>query len=122
MKGVKRMLVIVCSVVTLACGAAAALAGSTPIGPLPAGPTSNIDVQHGELVAVAVPQRSSGRIWRIARRFDPKVLRQVSEGNVGSLVVLVFRAGSAGRTTVSLALTKSDTSAKAFESRPTMEM
>jgi hypothetical protein len=45
------------------------------------------------------------------------VLREVSEANVGPSVVLVFRAGSAGRTTVSLALTKGDMSAKALESR-----
>jgi hypothetical protein len=45
------------------------------------------------------------------------VLRQLSEANVGSSVVLVFRATNAGRTTVSLALTKGDASAKALESR-----
>ena len=45
---------------------------------------------------------------RVARRFGAKVLRQVSEANVGSSVVLVFRAGGVGRTTITLALTKDD--------------
>lgn len=66
---------------------------------------------------LAVPKRSGGRVWRIARHFDTKVLRQVSEANAGPSVVLVFRAAGAGRTTVSLALTKGDTSAEALESR-----
>jgi hypothetical protein len=91
--------------------------GSTPIGSLRAGPTSTIDVRHGELVAVALPQRSTGRVWRIARPIDGRVLSQVSEANVGASIVLVFRAKAVGSTTVSIALTESDVSAKAFESR-----
>jgi hypothetical protein len=69
------------------------------------------------LVAVAVPRRSAGRVWRVARQFNGNVLREVSEANVGASVVLVFRAGTAGRTTVALALTKGESSAKALESR-----
>jgi hypothetical protein len=45
------------------------------------------------------------------------VLSQVSEANVGASIVLVFRAKAVGSTTVSIALTESDVSAKAFESR-----
>jgi hypothetical protein len=105
------------SVVGIAAGAAAARADSTPIGRLPAGPTSNIAVQHGELVALALPQRAAGRVWRFARPFNSGVLRQVSEANVGSSVVLVFRARCAGATTLSLPLTKGDTSSVALESR-----
>jgi hypothetical protein len=105
------------AIVALSGGSAVALADSTPIGPLPAGPVATIDVQHGELVALALPQRNAGRVWRVARPFDPTVLRQLSEGNVGSSIVLVFRARSAGQTTVSLALTRGDASAKALESR-----
>ena len=98
-------------------GATVALADSTPVGTLPAGPVATIDVQHGELVALALPQRSTGRVWRIARSFNTNVLLQVSEANVGTSVVLLFRAKSAGLTTVSVALTKGDSSAKALESR-----
>ena len=113
----KRPLIAVFSIIALSGGAATALGDSTPVGPLPAGPTANIEVQHGELVALALPQRSAGRVWRVARPFDGKVLNQVSEANVGPTVVLVFQAKGAGRTTVSIALTKDDTSAKALESR-----
>ena len=105
------------SIIVLGGGSAVALADSTPVGPLPAGPTATIDVQHGELVALALPGRNAGRVWRIARRFDSNVLVQVSEANVGSSVVLVFRARGAGQTTVSLALTKGDVSSKALEAR-----
>jgi hypothetical protein len=120
MKGLpdmRRPLITLLSIAALGGGAAIAFADSTPIGPLPAGPAATIDVQHGELVALALPQRTPGRVWRVARPFDANVLRQVSEANVGRSVVLVFRARSAGRTTVSIALTKGDTSAKALDSR-----
>ena len=112
----RRVLLIACSAATLAVDAAVAFADSTPIGALPTGPTAAIQVQRGELVAVAVPQRTAG-IWRIARPFDANVLREVSEANVDGSVVLLFRARNAGRTTVSMALTKSDSSSVALESR-----
>jgi hypothetical protein len=113
---VKPLLALVALVSVLAV-AGAAFADSAPIGPLPAGPISSIAAQRGELVAVALPGRSRGRVWRIARPLDPSVLRQVSEANVGRSVVLVFRASGAGVTTISMALTKSDTASKALESR-----
>jgi hypothetical protein len=112
---VKSLLVTTLAIAGLCAGSA--FAESTPVGPLPAGPAANIDVRHGELVALALPQRSHGRIWRIARPFDANVLRQVSEADIGTSVVLVFRARNVGRTTVSIALTKGDASAKALESR-----
>ena len=113
----KRVLTILLSICALAGGATVALADSTPIGPLPAGPIATINVQHGELVALALPQRTGGRVWRIARPLDPRVLRQLSEATVGSSVVLVFRASGTGQATVSLALTRGDASPKALESR-----
>jgi hypothetical protein len=120
MKGLtamKRAFIAVLSIIALTGSAAVAFGDSSPVGPLPAGAVTNIEVQHGELLAFALPQRSAGRVWRIARPFDANVLRQLSEANVGSSVVLVFRARSAGRTTVSIALTKGDASSKALESR-----
>jgi hypothetical protein len=113
----KRSLIAVFSILALSGGAAVAFADSTPVGPLPAGPAASIDVQHGELVALALPRRSLGRVWRVARPFDANVLRQVSEASVGSSVVLVFRARHKGRTTISIALTKGDASKRALESR-----
>jgi hypothetical protein len=53
----------------------------------------------------------------VARPVNDNVLHQVSEANVGASVVIIFRARSVGATTVSLALTKSDTSTTALESR-----
>jgi hypothetical protein len=111
---VKRTLIALLSACALSASAAA---DSTPIGPLPAGPVATLGVQQGEPVAIALPQRAGGSIWRIARPFDTRVLRQVSEATVGTSVVLVFRANRAGQTTVSLALTMGDASAKALESR-----
>jgi hypothetical protein len=113
----KRLLVSVFVIAAVGGSAAVAFADTTPVGPLPAGPAATIDVQHGELVALALPQRSAGRVWRVARPFDANVLRQVSEANVSASIVLVFRARKAGRTTVSIALTEGDASAKALESR-----
>ena len=107
--------------VSVAVAAAAMLAGagladSTPVGPLPNGPTSAIQSQKGELIAVALPRRGNGRVWRMARPVDARVLRQVSEANVGKNVVLVFRASGSGSATLSFGLTRGET-AKAYESR-----
>ena len=94
----------------------AAFASAPPVGQLPAGPTSTIATQHGELVAVSLPHRANGRVWRIARAFDGNVLAQVGEADVGNNVVLVFKAKRAGTTTLVFGLTRGET-AKAFESR-----
>ena len=111
----KSLLMTALAITALCSGAA--FADSTPVGVLPPGPAATIDVEHGELVALALPDRGSGRVWRVARPFNAIVLRQVSEAQVGASVVLVFRAKSVGRTTVSIALTQGDASAKALESR-----
>ncbi len=71
---------------------ASAGASAPPVGPLPSGPTQHITTTRGQLVAVALPHSSKGRVWRLARPVDPKVLRQVSEADVGSSVVVVYRA------------------------------
>jgi hypothetical protein len=91
-------------------------ADSPPVGALPRGPTSTIETQKGQLVAFALPRRSNGRVWRVARRFNPQVVRQVSEADVGTSVVLVFKASGVGATTVAFGLTRGETS-KAFEAR-----
>jgi hypothetical protein len=109
------------ALVAVAVAAAAILAGvgladSTPVGPLPNGPISTIQAQKGQLVAVALPHRANGRVWRVARRYNARVVQQVSEGDLGKNVVLVFRATGAGMTTIAFGLTRGET-AKAFESR-----
>lgn len=114
----RRMAALIAAVTALA-GAAVAGAGLTtapPVGPLPTGPTSTIETQKGQLVALALPHRSAGRGWRVARAFNSRVLQQVSEADVDASVVLVFRATGKGTTTVSFGLTRGET-AKAYESR-----
>jgi hypothetical protein len=106
---------IACALTALAlCGAAAA--DSTPVGPLPPGNIATVTASRGTLVAVALPRQkaSTGLVWRVARAYDSRVVRQVSEANVGSSVVLVYKAVGKGRTSVILALTKGDASPKAL--------
>jgi hypothetical protein len=97
--------------------AASSQASAPPVGRLPLGPTSQIATQKGQLVAVALPEHSDGRVWRIARPFDSTVLREVREqSGVGGNLVVVFKATGAGNTTISFALTRGERP-KAFESR-----
>jgi hypothetical protein len=108
---------------TLAAGvalvaAAAGHADSTPVGPLPAGPISTITTKTNLLVAVALPRadKRSGLVWRIARRYDSNVVREISEADIGPNVVLVFKVVGRGRTSLVFALTRGDASAKALKS------
>jgi len=102
--------------VTLAIAAAAG-ADSTPVGALPPGPVSTITTAPNQLVAIALPHASkkSGLAWRLARRCDSGVLRQVSEADVDANVVVVFKVISRGRTSLVFALTRGDTSSKAVK-------
>lgn len=95
---------------------AAGTASSPPVGPLPSGPASTIQTQVGQLVAFALPHRPSGRVWRVARPVNSAVLVQVSEGDVGANVVLVFKAKGKGSAHVSFGLTRGETK-KAYEAR-----
>lgn len=97
---------------------AGAVADSTPVGSLPAGAVTTITTKPGQLVAVALPHASSssGLVWRIARRYDAAVVRQVSEADVGANVVLVFRVVGKGKTSLVFALTRGDASSKAVKS------
>ena len=115
----RRNLTLTLSIALL--GAAAAFAGRSaasapPIGPLPAGPVSKIQTSRGQLVAFALPHRPGGRTWRVARPVDAAILREVSEADVGSQVVLVFRTTGRGTAAVVFALTLGERP-KAYESR-----
>jgi hypothetical protein len=102
--------------------AAPALADSTPVGPLPKGPISTFDTHRGWLVAVALPRqpKSTGLVWRIARPVDSAVVRQVSEGDVGKNVVVVFGVSGPGRASIVFALTRGDASPKAIRAITTV--
>jgi hypothetical protein len=111
-----RLVACAASVALAAILATTATATSTPIGALPPGPTAMIHTQPGQLVAVALPHRTGGKVWRVARSVDPKKLRQLSEADVGPSVVLVYKALAVGNATITFGLTKGET-AKALESR-----
>lgn len=96
--------------------AAPAVADSPPIGPLPAGPTSHITVERGELFAVALPAQPAGRVWRLKGSINTKVVNEVSEANVGKLVVVVFKATGTGTTMLSYASTRGETT-KAYAAK-----
>ena len=110
-------------VLTLALAATALLAAgparsdSTPVGKLPAGPVSTTTTTRGQLVAVALPHaaKSSGLVWRLARQYDARVVRQVSEADVGGNVVLVFKVVGRGSTSLVFALTRGDASPTAVK-------
>jgi hypothetical protein len=97
---------------------APAYADSTPVGPLPRGPVSTITTGPSQLVAIALPHaaKKSGLVWRLARRYDPSIVRQTSEADVDTNVILVFKVLSHGKTSLVFALTRGDTSSKAVKS------
>ena len=99
----------------LALAATPALADSTPIGALPPGPVTTVTTHLGLFVAVALPHPADkGLGWRLARQVDPKVVRQVSEADVGRNVVVVYRVTGTGRASIVFALTRGDASSKAL--------
>jgi hypothetical protein len=105
-------------VIWLACAIGeVAHADSTPVGRLPAGPVSITRTPPGQLVAVALPRarKSTGLVWRLARSYNAKVVRQVSEAVVGRNVVLVFKVVGRGDTALVFALTPGDTSPEAVK-------
>jgi hypothetical protein len=105
---------LVLAAALLALIAIPALADSTPIGTLPAGPVATVTTHRGQLVAVALPHPADrALVWRLARTVDAKVLREVSEADVGKTVVIVFTATGTGKASVIYALTRGDTSSKA---------
>ena len=88
--------------------AAPAAASAPPVGPLPAGPTQHITTQRGQLVSVALPHAAGGRSWRLARAVNPRILRELSEADVGTSVVIVYKAVGRGRVTVAYGLTRGE--------------
>jgi hypothetical protein len=104
-------LLAVCAVAAAFAGSA--LASAPPVGPLPAAKVTRVTTTRGSLVSVALPRRAGGYVWRVARAFDSRVVRQVGEGEIGRTVVLVFEAVGRGRTAIVVAETRGET-AKAY--------
>jgi len=100
--------------ITIVAAAAASLvlvlpagASAPPVGKLPKGPVTTVRAQKGTLVAIALPQLK-GLSWRLARQVDSKVVVQAGEGNIGTSVVITFRAKGPGHTKVIYAATRGE--------------
>ena len=89
--------------------AGAASASAPPVGKLPAGPLHTIAVVRGQVVAVALPHRANGLVWRQASGFGSKIVRERSEGDVGKDVVVLFDTLRRGTVTIAYGLTRGDT-------------
>lgn len=86
--------------------AVSAQASAPPVGSLPAGPVTTISVQHGEYFAIALPPAGGGgKVWRIARHYDGRVVTEVSETSQLANIVAVYKALRPGKATISYALT-----------------
>jgi hypothetical protein len=114
----KRTLAAAAAATAVLLVAGSAAADSTPVGPLPPGPVTTVTTERGQYVAVSLARQPArtGLVWRVARKLDTRVIRQVSEADVGKTVVVVFRAVSKGKATIAFAATKGDGSAKAVKS------
>jgi hypothetical protein len=111
-----RIKLVILAAVSTAIVAAAAHASATPVGPLPKGPVAAIVTTHGQSIAIALPRpaRRSGLVWRIARRYDSRVVQQVSEANVGPNIVVVYKVIGRGQTSIVYAQTRGDASRTAL--------
>jgi hypothetical protein len=104
---------IVAATTTAGVVAATASSSAPPVGPLPPGPTQTVRLHPGKSFKALLPAPSeTGQVWRVARRFDSKVVRQVGEGDGW----VRFRAVGPGKTTVAFGLTRGETS-HAYDAR-----
>jgi hypothetical protein len=113
---VQREGVAVLRLIAVGAAAVAALAlglpaeaTAPPVGPLPKGPVTTIRTPTGSLLAVALPHRGGGLVWRLARGVSAKLLVEVSEADVGKDVVVVYRAVAPGRARLTYGLTRGET-------------
>ena len=66
-------------------------ASAPPVGKLPKGPVTTVRTPKGTFVSIALPHLK-GLSWRVARQFDPRVVAETGEADVGTTVVIVYRA------------------------------
>jgi len=104
----RRVLGVLGVMVVLGTLVTASQASAPPVGPLPKGPVTTIEVRAGLLFALVVPRPAVGLSWRGARPSDPTIARPLDEGELNGNIVFVYRAGHAGSTTVVYALTKDE--------------
>jgi hypothetical protein len=77
-----------------------AFASAPPVGPLPKGPVTTINVQRDELFGIALPRPTGGNVWRIARHYDGRIVSEVSEGEQRGNIVGAYRALRPGKATI----------------------
>jgi hypothetical protein len=95
------------TVIATALGVVAEGRATAPaVGPLPLGPVAQVTVSQGSLLSVPLPASKRGYVWRLARRIDPAVAVETSEGMIGHNVVIVFQTVGPGRTTIAFGLTR----------------
>jgi hypothetical protein len=86
-----------------------ALASAGPVGPLPNGPTTAVHLVVGKTYTARLPQpKVAGRVWRIARPFDGKIVTETREAETKQQVLITFRAAGKGSTRVVFALTRGE--------------
>jgi hypothetical protein len=82
-------------------------ASAPPVGRLPKGPVTSVRTPKGTFVSVTLPHLK-GLSWRLARRFDSRVVAQVGEGDIGTTVVITYRAKAVGHTKMIYAATRGE--------------
>jgi len=96
-----------------------AFGSATPIKAVPSGPVTATSTSTGQLTAVALPHPNGayrGYVWRLARTYDKRVVKEVSEADIGSNVVIVYRVVGRGHTSLVYGLTHGDSSSIAVKS------
>jgi hypothetical protein len=86
-------------------------ATAPPVGPLPPGRTVPVRIASGQTFTATLPKPSvAGGVWRIARPFDARVLKQTAERTTaGGGVAVSFAGVGRGSTRISFALTQGET-------------
>src|SRR3569623_502213 len=82
-------------------------ASAPPVGKLPKGPVTTVRTPKGTFVSIALPHLK-GLSWRVARQFDSRVVAEAGEGDIGTTVVITYRAKAAGHTKVVYAATRGE--------------
>jgi predicted secreted protein len=93
------------------------IASAPPVGPLPLATRVALTAQSGKTFVVTLPKSSrAGLVWRVARPYDAKVVREVAEGETKRTVWVRYRAVRRGATRIVYALTRGET-AHAYAAR-----
>lgn len=113
-----RLVLLLAALAVAAVTATAARSTAPPVGKLPVGPVSQVRLAAGGTFTARLPKPPvEGGVWRIARSYDAKVVRETGEKTTAAGGVRVsFRAVAPGSTRVVYALTRGET-AHALASR-----